>query len=229
MGLSSWFRDLGVPWKISVGILGGVAAVTSAYGLYTFYAHLQDRKDESFNGETAGETSDKKILVLGLEGAGKSTFLAALAQHDSPITSEREATKPTEGFHVVCVSTEGISLNIWEIGGKFQSYWPNFLTDVSVIVYAIDSSASERFDESKNALLGVLSEDTLKGVPLLLLACKQDAEGAKLSEDIASFFGLQELCSTHKVQIAAIEILGNGEARGVQEAKELILNFCAQK
>jgi len=96
-------------------------------------------------------------------------------------------------------------------------------------VYAIDSSASERFDESKNALLGVLSEDTLKGVPLLLLACKQDAEGAKLSEDIASFFGLQELCSTHKVQIAAIEILGNGEACGVQEAKELILNFCAQK
>lgn len=114
MGLSSWFRDLGLPWKISVGILGGVAAVTSAYGLYTLYAHLKDRKGESFDGDTAGETSEKKILVLGLEGAGKSTFLAALAQHDSPITSEREATKPTEGFHVVCVSTEGISLNIWE-------------------------------------------------------------------------------------------------------------------
>lgn len=114
MGLSSWFRDLGVPWKITVGILGGVAAVTSAYGLYTFYIHQKDRKETSFNGETAGETSEKKVLVLGLDGAGKSTFLAALAQHDSPITSEREATKPTEGFHVVCVSTEGISLNIWE-------------------------------------------------------------------------------------------------------------------
>lgn len=114
MGLSSWFRDLGVPWKISIGILGGVAAVTSAYGLYTFYIHQEDRKQRSSNGETAGETSEKKVLVLGLEGAGKSTFLAALAQHDSPITSEREATKPTEGFHVVCVSTKGISLNIWE-------------------------------------------------------------------------------------------------------------------
>lgn len=121
MGLSSWFRDLGVPWKISFGILGGVAAVTGAYGLYTFYTHQysKDRKEKSNNGETAGETSDKKVLVLGLEGAGKSTFLAALAQHDSPITSEREATKPTEGFHVVCVSTEGISLNIWE--SEYQS------------------------------------------------------------------------------------------------------------
>ena len=121
MGLSSWFRDLGVPWKISIGILGGVAAVTSAYGLYTFYTrqYSKDRKGKSIHGETAGETSEKKVLVLGLEGAGKSTFLAALAQHDSPITSEREATKPTEGFHVVCVSTEGISLNIWE--SEYQS------------------------------------------------------------------------------------------------------------
>ena len=120
MGLSSWFRDLGVPWKISIGILGGVAAVTSAYGMYTFYTHYsKDRKEKSSNGETAGETSEKKVLVLGLEGAGKSTFLAALAQQDSPITSEREATKPTEGFHVVCVSTEGISLNVWE--SEYQS------------------------------------------------------------------------------------------------------------
>ena len=122
-----------------------------------------------------------------------------------------------------------ISFSSLPVGGKFQSYWPNFLTDVSAIVYAIDSSTSERFDESKNALLGVLSEDTIQGVPLLLLACKQDAEGAKPSEDIASFFGLQELCSTRKARIAAIEILGNGEAHGVQEAKELILNFCTQK
>ena len=129
----------------------------------------------------------------------------------------------------MAVVSKNISFSSLPVGGKFQSYWPNFLTDVSVIVYAIDSSASERFDESKNALLQVLSEETLKEVPLLLLASKQDAEGAKPSEDIASFFGLQELCSTRNVQVAAIEILGNGEARGVQEAKELILTFCGQK
>lgn len=116
MGLTSWFRDLGVPWKISIGILGGVAAVTSAYGLYTFYINQKpiDHKKKSFNSETAGEAVEKKVLVLGLENAGKSTLLAALAQHDSPITSEREPSKPTEGFHVVCVSTKGVSLNIWE-------------------------------------------------------------------------------------------------------------------
>lgn len=117
MGLSSWFRDLGVPWKISIGILGGVAAVTSAYGLYAFYVHhAQQSKDQqkSLHDETMSETSDKKVLVLGLASAGKSTFLAALAQPDSPGAVTGEAATPTQGFHVVCVSTEGVNLNIWE-------------------------------------------------------------------------------------------------------------------
>ena len=118
MGLSSWIRNLGVPWKISIGILGGVVVVTSAYGLYIFYVHHTAEQlkhnHETFHDETAIETLEKKVLVLGLGSAGKSTFLAALAQHDTLVTSQREATTPTEGFHVVCVSTEGVSLNIWE-------------------------------------------------------------------------------------------------------------------
>ena len=132
-------------------------------------------------------------------------------------------------LHPLADMNKNVSFSCFLVGGKFQSYWPNFLIDVSVIVYAVDSSASQTFDESKDALLRVLSDDTLEGVPLLLLACKQDAQGATPLEDVASFFGLQDLCSTRKAQIAAIEILGNGEAHGVQEAKELILNFCSQK
>ena len=73
-----------------------------------------DEKKKSDDSETAGEAAEKKVLVLGLENSGKSTFLAALAQHDSPVTSEREDSQPTQGFHVVCVSTRGVSLNVWE-------------------------------------------------------------------------------------------------------------------
>ena len=134
MGFSSWFRDLGVPWKVSMSVLGGVVVVSSAYGLYRSYVHQKEQPQDktSLRDETASEICEKKVLVLGIEGSGKSTFLAALAQHDSPITSaEREGTTPTEGFHVVCVSTEGVSLNVWEskyrgmldyIGAKLKTY-----------------------------------------------------------------------------------------------------------
>lgn len=230
MGLSSWFQDLGVPWKISIGILSGVAVVTSAYGVYTLYNNHKsiDEKKKFDDSETAGEAAEKKVLVLGLENSGKSTFLAALAQHDSPVTSEREDSQPTQGFHIVCVSTRGVSLNVWEIGGTFQSYWPNFLSDVSVLVYVIDSSAPEKFAESKDALLAVLSRESIKGVPLIILACKQDAKGAKPTQEVESFFGLQELSASRETGIVGVEVLASGEVHGLEEAKELILKFCAE-
>lgn len=139
MGFSSWFRDLGVPWKVSMSVLGGFVVVSSAYGLYRCYVHPKEQPQDktSLRDETASEIPEKKVLVLGIEGSGKSTFLAALAQHNSPITStERERTTPTEGFHVVCVSTEGVSLNVWEskylgipvyTGAKLKTYHFNKL------------------------------------------------------------------------------------------------------
>ena len=61
------------------------------------------------------ENSEKKVLVLGLDGAGKSCLLAALGKQDEP-----NKTKPTEGFNVMCVETEKVTLSIWE------SMSPNF-------------------------------------------------------------------------------------------------------
>lgn len=114
MGFLSWFCDFGFLWKILVGIFGGVVVVISVYGLYIFYVYLKDCKGEFFDGDIVGEILEKKILVLGLEGVGKSIFFVVLVQYDSLIIFEWEVIKFMEGFYVVCVLIEGISLNIWE-------------------------------------------------------------------------------------------------------------------
>ena len=117
MGLASWIRDLGVPSKIAIGILGSCVTFTTAYGLYTLYfRHVERLKSKDFskdNGATE-QSSDKRVLVLGLDGAGKSTLLSALSQEQVGAVDKREATRPTEGFSVICVTTDGVSLNIWE-------------------------------------------------------------------------------------------------------------------
>ena len=112
------------------------------------------------------------------------------------------------------------------VGGKFQSYWPNFVADTHVIVYAIDSSNTDQLGKSKVALFEVLSDVKLKGVPLVLLVCKQDLKGAKPSEDVASIFEIDAISSNRPSGIAAIKVLDNGDVSGVQEAKQLILTFC---
>ena len=112
------------------------------------------------------------------------------------------------------------------VGGKFQSYWPNFVNDTSVIVYAIDSSDPALFDKSKHALLEILSDVKLKGVPLVLLICKQDLKEARPVQEVVKFLGVETLSSDRQIGVAAFQIIANGEVSGLQEAKHLILNFC---
>lgn len=56
------------------------------------------------------ENPEKKIIVLGLESAGKSTILAQVTS--GPL--KNYDVKPTEGFNVTCLHSGNISLNIWE-------------------------------------------------------------------------------------------------------------------
>ena len=63
-----------------------------------------------------------RILLLGLDNAGKTTILKTLASEDvSHIT-------PTQGFNIKSVASDGFKLNVWDIGGqrKIRPYWRNY-------------------------------------------------------------------------------------------------------
>ncbi|RKO86328.1 putative ADP-ribosylation factor-like protein 3 variant 1, partial [Blyttiomyces helicus] len=53
-----------------------------------------------------------RILILGLDNAGKTSVLKRLASED--ITE----IKPTQGFNVKSVQQDGFKMNVWDIGGK---------------------------------------------------------------------------------------------------------------
>ena len=60
----------------------------------------------------ASPDRELRILLLGLDNAGKTTILKTLASEDiSTIT-------PTQGFNIKSVQTEGFKLNVWDIGGQ---------------------------------------------------------------------------------------------------------------
>jgi ADP-ribosylation factor-like protein 3 len=53
-----------------------------------------------------------RILVLGLDNAGKTTILKALSNEDiGQIT-------PTHGFNIKNLQHEGFKLNVWDVGGQ---------------------------------------------------------------------------------------------------------------
>jgi GTPase SAR1 family protein len=74
-----------------------------------------------------------RILLLGLDNAGKTTLLKMLANE----TDEHMKTSPTRGFNVKTVQTDsGFRLNVWDVGGQrnIRPYWTNYLENADALV-----------------------------------------------------------------------------------------------
>ncbi|KDQ64765.1 hypothetical protein JAAARDRAFT_167398 [Jaapia argillacea MUCL 33604] len=129
---------------------------------------------------------DVRILMLGLDSAGKTTILYRLQ------IGEVVSTIPTIGFNVETVEYKNIKFQVWDLGGQssIRPYWRCYFPNTSAIIYVIDSSDHARIPTSRSELLTMLSEDELAGVPLLVFCNKQDVEGATKPEEISDLLGL---------------------------------------
>lgn len=76
---------------------------------------------------------EAKILVLGLDNAGKTTLLKFISSDDPKKTS------PTQGFNVKTIITDAYKLNVWDIGGQkeIRKYWENYFDNVDGLVTKI--------------------------------------------------------------------------------------------
>jgi len=130
-----------------------------------------------------------RILLLGLDNAGKTTILKALASEDvSHIT-------PTQGFNIKSVQSQGILLNVWDIGGQktIRPYWRNYFENTDVLIYVIDSADRNRLEESGVQLAELLEEDKLANTPILVFANKQDLINAARSDELIHGLSLEQI------------------------------------
>ncbi|CAF1253921.1 unnamed protein product [Adineta steineri] len=122
----------------------------------------------------------KRILMLGLDNAGKTTILYQMKH------TEDYSTVPTVGFNVETISPcHGITLTVWDVGGQdhLRTLWHHYFDNVDGLVFVIDSTDRNRLSLAKAELKGIFHHDTMKNVPLVIIANKQDRTDA-LSTDI---------------------------------------------
>ncbi|XP_027530191.1 ADP-ribosylation factor-like protein 11 [Neopelma chrysocephalum] len=118
---------------------------------------------------------DAQVVMLGLDFAGKSTLLYKLK------SGQAVETCPTVGFNVESLQTPcGISFTLWDVGGQdsLRASWPDYLEDINTLVFVIDSTDMARLSEAAAALEEALSHPSMAGIPILLLANKQEVPGA---------------------------------------------------
>jgi len=68
-------------------------------------------------------------------------------------------------------------LQFWDLGGQrgIRTIWHRYYGDCHAVVFVIDAEDRERLSEGWEVFDGVLSNPQILGVPLLLLANKQDS------------------------------------------------------
>ncbi|XP_013385263.1 ADP-ribosylation factor-like protein 3 [Lingula anatina] len=220
-----WFSGSGK--KVAFGIAAGGAVAATAFALYKLYRnHVGEALcDEGFvDNPKLEEIPEKRILVLGLDGAGKSSFLACLSNQDN-----KSSPLPTDGFNVICLQTEKVALDIWEIGGgeTVRKYWPNFLQDTDLLVYMVDSSNEARFPEAYTELHILLGDERLKKVPILILANKQDVPNAFSPQKVMDALGLSNMSTKeHNSYFLGLQVPPLGQKVGVKDAEKLMARLC---
>ena len=128
------------------------------------------------------------MILLGLDNAGKTTFheqVKAIFRADHPEPKLR--TVPTVGQNVSTITLPDMYLKLWDVGGQLslRNLWQSYYSSCHAVVFIIDStdvgdgnleSGDGRLDECRGVLEDVLQHSDTEGVPLLILANKQDRE-----------------------------------------------------
>ncbi|KAG2222584.1 hypothetical protein INT45_008703 [Circinella minor] len=131
------------------------------------------------------------VLIIGLDNAGKTTLLERIKSIFLGVTGlAPEKIAPTVGLNIGRVDIKSSRINFWDLGGQrdLQSIWERYYTECHAIVFVVDSTDSKRLEECKNTFEKMITNEEVEGVPILMLANKQDIDGALRVEEIKEVF-----------------------------------------
>ena len=134
-------------------------------------------------------TTPVRLLMVGLDAAGKTTILYKMKMN------ETVNTIPTIGFNVETLQYKNIEFNCWDVGGqdKLRPLWQHYFTNTQGLIYVVDSNDEDRIAESAEHFHKVLSDENMRGVPVLVYANKMDLPNALTVPQISERFGLVNL------------------------------------
>eukprot|EP01147_Barroeca_monosierra_P009618 gene9618-1840_t len=131
------------------------------------------------------------IAFLGPGSAGKSSLTAVLQRE--PLEDVTE----TIGQSVFHFRRSRTDVTAFDLGGGdgIRDIWQRYFAEINAFVFVVD--ASKPLDEARKILWEMVSHRFVGGKPVLILANKQDRQGACDAEFVTTALELDRLASTH--------------------------------
>ena len=160
-----------------------------------------------------------KIIILGMQNAGKTTILYRLS------LGQLVKTTPTIGSNVEELTYNNVKFQAWDLGGQesTRSVWDVYYLNTDAIIYVIDSQDDEYLEESKAQFHKLLVHPTLKNATILIFANKQYLPGAKDVNRLIQDYEFDKI-KNHIWQIQSCSALkGEGLITGIKWLSEQLV------
>ena len=132
---------------------------------------------------------DMRVVMLGLDAAGKTTILYKL--HIGEVLS----TVPTLGFNVEKVQYKNVVFTVWDVGGqeKLRPLWRHYFNNTDGLIFVVDCLDRDRVQRAKEEFYSIINDAFMKNSAILIFANKQDLRGAMTTSEIVAAFDLPNL------------------------------------
>ena len=151
---------------------------------------------------------DARLLIAGLDSAGKTTILHKLKKGQLKLNRQVN-TIPTLNFNVENWRYKNVHFSVWDVGGQdsIRPLWRHYYTGTQGLIYVVDSNDRDRVRKAAEELHKMILDNEMRFASLLVLANKIDLEPHVSELDGAAILarraaerkkGKKETCGVHR-------------------------------
>lgn len=145
--------------------------------------------------------NDRRVLLLGLSGAGKSAIVGYIRK----ITKTVNTLGDVAQFDVQTFQVGKYSFSVWDVGGKeaLRPYWRHHYVGTQGVVFVVDGADPGSLPTAIAELRGAAGDSQLVDAAFLILAHKCDAPGALSAVALSTAMDLAGALAGHPWHVQA--------------------------
>lgn len=171
-----------------------------------------------------GEQRELKLVIVGLDAAGKTTILNKMR------FDEFVPTVPTIGVNTEDIQIKNVNIKVFDLAGqeKLRNVWKYYYSSIEGIIFVLDSTRPDRLQDARDELLNLLANDEAKHIPVLVFANKQDLPTAMKSQEMIDQLGISDYVNKKPVSIVRVQESSAVKDEGLLQGFEWIVDKIIQ-